>query len=149
MTDVIAGGHRPGLSDTRARPSVLSIVNGDTVPIIAGTPIYSTSGRGCRACALHHGKSGVIGIVVYGAAQTLPMQVMTAGVLELERAQWNAVLNDNTEGLIPDAIYYLVDSALGKLTTTPPSLPGRSVVVLGQALHATSLIVRLDLPILL
>jgi len=75
------------------------------------------------------------------------MQIMPTGSLELLPEQWDVVTGD-TGGLIPSADYYL-DAILGRITTTPQTLPGRSVVNIGHAVYPELMIIAISRPILL
>lgn len=124
-------------------------INGDVAPVVAGMPVAQPTTSLRRAVAGSGAAlATVIGIVVVGAAMTLPARALPQGVLTLPTAAWDAVTG-GSGGLTPGARYYLDPSTLGGITTTPPSTSGQYLVVLGSAISTTTMLVNIEPPILL
>lgn len=86
----------------------------------------------------------VIGLANQDVAASSLGEYITEG--QIERSNWSAVAG--VPALSPGAYYYL-SSTNGQITSTAPSTPGQSVVVVGRALTATVLDLAISQPILL
>jgi hypothetical protein len=140
---------KTGAADTDWLPPVSSInaVNGDSSPLVAGMPVVLVGALLKRANASSVGLSAVIGIVFQNAGLALPANVIAGGPCTLTTAQWDAITGQSG-GLTPSATYWL-GTSVGTMSTSPPSVAGQSVCVIGRALSATALQVALQAPILL
>lgn len=122
--------------------------NGDSVDLVPGAPVasamYPAGVR--RANATSVSRSVVLGIVTVGNTPTNAVRAQADGSVTLSTAQWDAVTG-GSGGLTPGATYFL-DVAAGKLTTTPPSAPGTSLVSIGAALSPETFVLRILVPIL-
>jgi hypothetical protein len=105
----------------------------------AGTPVY-LNGSGQAAAAKADSSGAVAGS---------PCVVQIGSGLSLTDAQWEAVVNGApVGGLTPGGTYYLSPLTAGLLTTTKPSGDGQFLVVVGYALSATSLLLKVGQPVL-
>lgn len=121
--------------------------NGDVVTLAAAMPVAQPTTTLKRAVNSSASLAAVAGVVVVGAAITLPVRALAQGTLTLPASTWDAVTGASG-GLVPGAKYYL-DGTPGKLTTTPPSTPGLFVTLVGMAVSEVTLLVDPQLPILL
>lgn len=123
-------------------------INGDVVPLVAAMPVAMPAATLLRAGASSgFALANVLGIVVIGAAVTLPVRALAEGVLTLPTGTWDLVTG-GAGGLVPGARYYL-GTSLGALTTTAPVVPGQYVTVIGSAISDVTLLVNPEPPILL
>lgn len=115
------------------------------------TPVCAGSGAGAggfqpaRANAI--GTSRVIGLI--SAPQIAPNasgNILQLGLLNAPIASWNLVTG-GSGGLAPGATYYLSDSQIGRITTTPPTEAGRFCTKIGQAITNTLMFVFPSEPI--
>lgn len=135
----LGGGHAM-LTVQLANGEATTVLPGQAVTTIAGMARLASAALGGTAFAT------VTGLVVSGAGPTLPITIALVGGLALSTAQWDAVTGQ-VGGLTPDAAYYL-DTG-GMLTTTPPTIPGASVVELGRALSPMVMSLAPLIPVLL
>jgi hypothetical protein len=128
-----------------------SLTNGESsAALIIGTPVYlSAADTAKRAQANATGTSKVIGVwydASISAGSTGYAQL--DGVLVATTGQWDAVTG-GSGGLIFNTDYWLDSTTAGKLTSTVPTTTGHSLVLVGTALSATELQLKLNSPILL
>ena len=114
-----------------------------------GAPVYPTTNDHVdNAKADAAGTSTCIGLSQAGCASSATGQVQTEGVLTLTTGQWDAVFG-TTGGLTVGTTYYLSPTTAGKGTATVPTTIGQYVVILGEALSTTELLVKISEKILL
>lgn len=123
------------------------VPNGSGGTIAAGSPISLSGSQALLGNASSQAASVVDGVASAAAAPTLTVTAIYDGPITLTTAQWDA-RTGQSGGLSAGAVYYLGASP-GTLTTTPPSAVGLSIVKLGRALNATTLLVEIERPILL
>lgn len=134
--------HDTALDALESAAAGFNATNGDTIPLIVGTPVAVSPVVGVRrGWALSQAQAEVVGLVLIGAAQTLQVRIQGTGPMELTAAQWIAVTDEHT-ALVPGARYYL-STTTGRITTTPPIAPGSCLTVLGSALTTTVLILQI------
>jgi hypothetical protein len=121
-----------------------AVTNNAGVPILAGSPVTAL---GVRGDASSGATAPVVGLAITTTAPTMPTPLQIVGALVLTTAQWDAVTG-SSGGLVAGALYTLAPSP-GQLSTSPPTTPGQSVVALGTARDANTLIILLALPVLL
>lgn len=83
-----------------------------------------------------------VGIVRIGGADGVSVTVQFSGKITLTLAQWDVVGTD-ANGLDPGSKYYLSGTA-GEITTTAPNTAGDTLFIVGVAISATVMLVRLD-----
>lgn len=131
-------------------PSLRSALNGESVSLSFGMPVYAFSGTQVkRGQANAKATAKVVGLV-YDAtvAAGAAGSVAQGGILTGTAAQWDAVAG-TTGGLAFGTYYFLDPATPGKITATPPITAGQVNVCIGSALSATELEVDIELPILL
>lgn len=115
-------------------------------PVCAGVGSSGSGGfQPARANAI--GTARVIGLIA--AAQIAPNAagaICQFGIFTATIPQWNLVTG-LSGGITPGAPYYLVDTAAGRISTTPPSEVGRFCTKIGIALTPTSMLVAPSDPI--
>jgi hypothetical protein len=154
-TPLVMYNGRPGqlqAADTiavnTAMTDVRIMTNGEATAIVIGAPVYVFAADTVKkAQANAAATSNGIGIVydasiANGAAGSIAVD----GPVVATAAQWDAVTGQ-TGGLTPGAVYFLDPATAGKLTTTPPTAVGQSVLEIGTALSATVLGVKVMYPI--
>ena len=113
--------------------------------VVDGQPLYKVAGLTkvgiARADAA--AKSRVCGLAVRAASIGHAATYVTSGQLTL--SDWTDVLGAVT--LTSGSIYYLNDA--GGLTATAPTVPGKYVTEIGQAVSTVTLDLHLKRPILL
>ena len=121
---------------------------------LSGTPVYPLlydAGTGltelATGLASTAASSGVIGLVVNDAG--LPynggLYLATGGVLELTTAQWDAVVQGESGGLVVGQTYYLNSNGGQKpITTTQPT--SDQYVGLGTAFSPTKMSLKITTP---
>jgi hypothetical protein len=126
-----------------------TLANGEGVTLFAGQPVTTIGGmaRLANASPGFASLATVSGIVIVTAGATLPVSFATTGALSLEPDMWDLVTGDSG-GLIPDATYYL-DASAGRLTTTPPTMLGASLVEVGRAFSSRVMAIATLIPLLL
>lgn len=131
-------------------PSLRSVINGESVGIPFGTPVYAFSGTQVkRGQANAKATAKVVGLVYDASvASGASGSVAQGGILTGTTAQWDAVAG-TTGGLVFGTYYFLDPATPGKITATPPTTAGQVNVCIGSALSATELEVDIELPILL
>lgn len=140
------GGTLATLVDVAAA-GILTLTNGNAGTMVIGQPVSITSANTCQSArADSQALSRVAGIVVVGAATTLPVSVQTEGPITATTAQWDAVTG-GSGGLVAGSVYFL--GASGTLSTAPPTTNGHTVVPLGVALSTTKFEIRPGTPVLL
>lgn len=155
MPSLVIPGGTPGspadtdlsvVSDATTR----AVVNGDTVPLVIGTPLYvSAAGQVKRARANTLAKSRVVGLAyVSSIAVGQSGMMVTDGVIEATTAEWDAVTG-GSGGLVFGTAYFLSPTTDGKLVSVPPSTAGQYLVRVGTALSATVLEVSITPEVLL
>jgi hypothetical protein len=134
--------------DTGVFSAPFTGINGDVVTMVAAMPVAMPVASLMRAVNNSgFALANVIGLVVVGAAITLPVRALAEGVLTLPTLLWDAVTGA-VGGLVPGARYYL-GGTLGTLTTTAPITVGEYVTVIGSAISTTTMLVDPEPPILL
>ena len=114
--------------------------------IPAGAPVYvDSNGKVLRAQADSVTTSFVLGLARETMSPGATGPIQTDGVLSL--ASWADVTG--SASLTPGARYFLDPDNPGKLTTTPPTTTGQTVVAIGKAISATDLEISIREPILL
>jgi len=121
-----------------------TVTNNSGVPILAGSPVTALGVRGDASAGA---TAPVVGLAIATTAPTMPTPLQSVGAMVLTTAQWDAVTGQ-VGGLTPGALYTLATSP-GEISTSPPTIPGQSVVAVGTARDADTLIVLLTLPVLL
>lgn len=132
-------------------PSIRAITNAESsASLVFGTPVYSSAaGQSKRAqansmttsevCALIYDPTIAAGATGYQASSNVLVGTTT---------QWDAVAG-TTGGLSFGQRYFLDPATAGKITSTPPTTVGQCVVLIGTAISATELELRIGEPILL
>jgi hypothetical protein len=137
--------------DTLSAPSSVAEVdlvnasNDNPGAITVGCPVYVSGANSVdKARANASATCKVFGLVKdTSIASSSSGMIQTDGILVASTAQWDAVTGQ-TGGLTPGAIYYLDDTAAGKLTTTAPTSSGAYVYIVGNALSSTDLNIDTD-----
>lgn len=126
---------------------VVTMESGETSENIpAGAPVYvDSSGKVLRAQANALATSYVLGLARETLAPGATGPIQTDGVISLP--SWADITG--SASLTPGSRYFLDPDNPGKLTTTPPSTTGQTVVFVGTALSATDLEISIREPILL
>lgn len=110
-------------------------INGDSVILLSGMPVaLKSSGSVWQARADSQARAIVIGLVLRDAEPTLPVIVVTSGLLYLPN-------------LLAGYTYYL--AAIGGISESAPFTPGHSIVELGMSVDGYSLMIRIQKSILL
>lgn len=131
--------------------SIYSKVNDDGVPLVKGTPIYSSAlGLIRRADATGTGTAWqVLGLV---AETSIPItnlgNIQTSEILTATTTQWD-VVTGQVGGLTEGSIYYLDPVNPGKLTTTAPTITGQYLIIVGYAVSLTQLSINIQRMLLL
>lgn len=136
-------GRSASFADVQLTPFSYSAENKDVVTIKAGQPVaIHSSGVGIiRADATAPGKES-IGIAMVDIAVGFAGAILVDGPMML--ADWTDATGAVT--LDPRAIYFL-ETTPGKLTTTPPAVPGNVLQRCGLELATNILSIKMDLPI--
>lgn len=116
-----------------------------TTTAIAGAPVYVDGGTSVDlAQATTSGVSDAIGLAATAVTAAATGTVIFNGVVTLTTAEWDAVAG-TTGGLTAGSKYYLSDAAAGRIVEqgSIPTVAGRFVVELGEALDTTDLIVTI------
>ena len=116
-----------------------------TSTAIAGAPVYVDGGTSVDlAQATTSGVSDAIGLAATAVTAAATGTVIFNGVVTLTTAEWDAVAG-TTGGLTAGSKYYLSDAAAGRIVEqgSIPTVAGRFVVELGEALDTTDLIVTI------
>ncbi len=121
-------------------------VNDEGGAVIAGNVVYmKTSGKIAKADADTAAAAALkipVGMLKAGVDDGKSVGVVFRGRLTLTLAEWDAVGTDAL-GLDPGAKYYMSGTA-GTITTTAPNTTGDTLFVVGVAISATTMLVRLD-----
>jgi len=121
-----------------------SAVNDEGGALVAGNVVYmKTDGKIAKADA--DGAAALripMGITKAGVANGIAVECVYNGRLTLTLAEWDAV-GLTAAGLVIGSKYYVADVA-GELTATAPATIGDTLFVVGTAISATTLLVRLD-----
>ncbi len=88
--------------------------------------------------------SAVVGLEILEAVEAGdPVRWIAAGALELTAAQWDAVVQGGSGGLVPGTAYFVNDNGSQKaLRATRPTAGGHFVVQVGIALTSTVMLVQ-------
>lgn len=134
-----AGASGTSFPTTRANPGPLS-PPGTAVAQSLATPDRLVLGNA----------SALATSILTGLIATVPdptdATVRAQGLLVLTTAQWDAVTGD-VGGLVEGKPYYLSDTTSGHITQTAPVDAGSYQVIVGVALDATTMLVRIGTPI--
>jgi hypothetical protein len=90
--------------------------------------------------------AAVAGLTAATAVVGERVVVQTHGVLTLTEAQWDAVVEGGSGGLLPGRLYFL-SAALptGRLTAISPAVSGQWIAQVGLALSSADLLIRICL----
>ena len=116
-----------------------------TTTAIAGSPVYVDGGTSVDlAQATTSGVSDAIGLAATAVTAAATGTVIFNGTVTLTTAEWDAVAG-TVGGLTAGSKYYLSDAAAGRIVEqgSIPTVAGRFVVELGEALDTTDLIVTI------
>lgn len=116
---------------------------------IIGAPQY-VSGAGAVTNAQANGspQTFMVGLAVAATSSATPGDVQFSGKMTLTTGQWDAVAG-TTGGLTAGTTYYLSPTTAGRLTATCPTTVGQYVVIVGKAISATELQIKVSEPVLL
>lgn len=121
-------------------------LNDEGGAVIAGNIVYmKTTGKIAKADSDTAAAAALkipVGMLKTGVANGISVTFVFRGQLTLTLAEWDAVGTD-ANGLDPGAKYYLSGTA-GEITTTAPNTAGDTLFVIGVAISATTMLVRLD-----
>lgn len=124
----------------------LSAVNDQGGPVLAGHIVYM---KNDGTIALADSDTAVaaalkipVGMLKSGVADGISVKLVFMGRLTLTTAEWDAVGTD-ANGLDPGAKYFLSGTP-GNITTVVPNTAGDTLFVIGVAISATTMLVRLD-----
>lgn len=126
------------------------MTNAEATAIIIGAPVYIfATGSVKKAQANAMGTSRIMGLVYDVTISNGAIgNICTDGPVTATTTQWDAVTGQ-TGGLTPGSAYYLDAATVGKITATPPSAAGQTVVNLGIALSTTVFDVTVTPPYLM
>ena len=116
-----------------------------TSTAIAGAPVYVDGGTSVDLSQANAaGTSDTIGLSAAAVTAAATGTVIFNGLVTLTTAEWDAVAG-TTGGLTAGAKYYLSDATAGRLVEqgSIPTVAGRFVVEIGEALDTTDLIVTI------
>ena len=112
--------------------------------VLFGQPVRMNGvGYVSKARADHLPLSGVIGLcALYRAGDGEQIAVQSRGVLQGSLKQWASALDTGSNaGLEPGKRYYLDEATIGKLTLTPNTVVGGTIVSIGTAISSTELLI--------
>ncbi len=124
---------------TAINDSSAALVPGDVVYMVAADGKLKLADSDVAAAAA---LKIPVGMVKIGGADGVSVTVQFCGKLTLTLAQWDVVGTD-ANGLDPGAKYFLSGTP-GEITTVIPNTVGDVLFVIGVAISATTLLVRLD-----
>jgi hypothetical protein len=108
--------------------------------IVAGQPLYiKATGHAALAAANAGATANAIGFATVDAEPTFSVNYATEGKLTL--VDWTTV--SGSASLVPGAAYYL-STAVGKITSVPPSAAGAYVVRVGRAASSLTLDIEIE-----
>lgn len=116
-----------------------------TSTVIAGEPVYIDGGSSVdQAQANASATSDVAGLAATAVTAASTGTVIFNGTVTLTTLEWDAVAG-TTGGLTAGAKYFLSDSTAGRLVEqgSIPTVAGRFVVEVGEALDSTDLLVQI------
>ena len=123
---VILDGYHPG-----GGTSTLAITANETV--LVGQPVYVSGNNTINlASASSLSEAQAIGLVEVGATANGTANVLTDGTIN--QADWTSVIGSTN--LTPGSVYFLSTTS-GKMSTTPPTGDGETVVTIGVAITTT------------
>lgn len=130
---------------TAASNQIFTAFNDGGLDLAIGQAVYiSAADAVAAALADNVTTSGVVGLVADASiASATYGSILTDGTLV--STDWTAVVGATT--LTPGSVYFLSDTAAGKLTTTVPTAPGSFVARVGTAINTTTLEVTISRPI--
>jgi hypothetical protein len=125
-----------------------------TSTFLPGTPVYPllyNSGTGltelAQAVASTVATAGVIGLAVPGF-HTGRTAVVSGGLLTLTTAEWDAVVQGESGGLVVGQSYYLnANGAQKPITTAAPSGSNNAYVGIGTAISPTTMAIKINAPL--
>jgi hypothetical protein len=126
------------------------VTNSEATAVVIGAPVYSfATGAVKKAQANAAGTSSVSGLMFdVSTAAAGVGQMATSGDLSATTTQWDAVTGQ-TGGLTFNSVYFLDPTTAGKMTVTPPTTVGQSLVRLGKAISTTVMSIDINDPVLL
>ncbi len=149
-SDVIPEGVINKYKKAATSLSVMYLENGDTVPLVVGTPVYFSNNNIVRKGKANiSATKDIVGlvrdstIVVSGNGFIQTSDILVATVFE-----W-AIITGQTGGLIPDVLYYLDPYFPGRLTSVVPTVPDQYAVEIGRALSNTEINIDIKMPVLI
>lgn len=129
--------------DTLVSPDNVERQNNSGYAVPAGSAMFCSSGHGVNLADNSVAwKLQVMGLAVASVAVDAQMKLKTDGRVVLTASEWD-VVTGQSGGLDANKVYYLGTN--GGLTDTPPT-SGWQVVV-GLAISATELVLRISQPI--
>lgn len=117
---------------------------GNTLNI--ATPVYVQGGNAKPAQADSQSTVRVAGLVFESTDDGDPVEVITDGVFATDTLKWDSITGQ-TGGLTEGAVYFLSESAAGKLTLNAPDDHGDFVAPIGTALSDTEFDIEIGQPI--
>ena len=150
----LAGGRSPATTTDAFTPKVAESDVGNFPP---GTPVAAVASASGNV-APGNANADVPAAEIVGVALTVgvvgnTVVVARQGVIvSLTTEEWSQVLSDGGDSGLAQGTRYYVDDDFpqsgGKITTTPPSASGASVVSVGVALSPTDLLVMPSVPVI-
>lgn len=142
-------------SDTISTAIVAStirpVTNSESSAAIAiGAPVYATAADAVKRAQANVKSTSQLAGLGYDStiAASAVGNIISSGVLIATTAQWDAVAG-TTGGLVFGTRYFVSPTAVGLLTSTPPTTVGQCNTLVGIALSATELELGIQAPILL
>ena len=128
--------------------NIYSKINNDTITLSIGMPIFSsTIGDISRADGTINWK--VLGLVSdQYISQGSTGNLQTSGILTALQSQWDGI-SGQTGGLTEGVTYYLHPILPGNITNVAPITSGQHIIIIGNALSSTQLMINIERILLL
>lgn len=126
--------------------NIITKTNNSGGAMVIGQAVFVSGTDADLAQANAQGTIRVAGLVLVGAADANPVDILTDGILTATTGEWDAVTGD-TGGLTPGSDYFLSPGTAGGLTLTAPTAVGQFVVRVGHAVSSTQMEIEVQQPI--
>lgn len=149
-TDVIPEGVINKYTKAVTSLSVMYLENGDTTPLVIGTPVYFSGNTMVRKGQANiSGTKDIVGLVRDSSiAVSGNGFIQTSDILVATISAW-AIITGQAGGLIPGVLYYLDPYFPGRLTSAVPAVSGQYAVEIGRAFSSTEIHIDIKLPVLI
>lgn len=122
-----------------------TLTNDNAGTVSPGMVVYiKSNGHVDLAKADSGGTAQGFGLAQASILTTASGVIQYRGNLVLTTSQWDTVAG-TSGGLTPGTLYYLSDATAGKITSTAPSTSGHIDQLIGEALSATELVLKIGL----